>query len=90
LLCWEVSVPAVPKRRLSLERTVTFDELNDIVTVDEAAAFLRVGRSLVYEAVRDRVIPSIRIGRRVLIPKTGLGALLGVGERLVQHHEGKH
>jgi excisionase family DNA binding protein len=38
------------------------------VTVDEAAKLLGIGRTLAYEAVRVGELPTIRIGRRILIP----------------------
>ena len=38
------------------------------VTVDEAAKLLGIGRTLAYEAVRVGDLPTIRIGRRILIP----------------------
>jgi excisionase family DNA binding protein len=46
------------------------------MTVDEAAARLGINRSTAYEAVRRGAIPSIRIGRRVLVPVTALEQLL--------------
>jgi excisionase family DNA binding protein len=53
-----------------------YQDLPDVLTVDEAAAYLRLARSSVYQAVRERVIPSVRIGRRVVIPKRALARLL--------------
>ena len=38
------------------------------VTVDEAAKLLGIGRTLAYEAARIGDLPTIRIGRRILIP----------------------
>lgn len=49
-----------------------FDDLPDILTVDEAAAFLRLGRSSVYDAIRTGEIKAVRIGRRILIPRSAL------------------
>jgi excisionase family DNA binding protein len=40
-----------------------------VLTVEEAAKLLRVSRGSAYEAVRAGVIPSISIGRRILIPR---------------------
>lgn len=45
-------------------------------TVEEAAKALGIGRGLAYEGVRIGAIPSVRIGGRVLIPKSRLQALL--------------
>jgi excisionase family DNA binding protein len=47
------------------------------MSVDEAARLLGIGRGLAYEAVRNGEIPSIRLGRRVLIPRARLLELLG-------------
>jgi excisionase family DNA binding protein len=52
------------------------DDLPDVLTVAEAAKFLRVGRNSVYEAVRRNELPSVRIGRRLLIPKAALTRFL--------------
>ena len=38
------------------------------ITVAEAATRLGIGRNAAYEAARAGLIPSIRIGKRVLIP----------------------
>lgn len=43
-----------------------------VVTVDEAAAMLRISRGSAYEAVRRKEIPAIRIGRRLLVPLAAL------------------
>ncbi|MEX1253320.1 MAG: helix-turn-helix domain-containing protein [Dehalococcoidia bacterium] len=47
-----------------------------VLTVEEAATLLRLSRGSAYEGVRTGAIPSIRVGRRVLIPKARLDALL--------------
>jgi excisionase family DNA binding protein len=46
-------------------------------TVPETAQLLGVSRMTAYAAVRAGVIPSIRIGRRVLVPRAALDRLLG-------------
>jgi excisionase family DNA binding protein len=52
--------------------TTRLADLPDVLTVREAARLLRVGRNSVYEAVRRNELPSVRIGRRLLIPKHAL------------------
>jgi excisionase family DNA binding protein len=47
------------------------------LTVEEAAATLGISRAFAYEAVRRGEIPSIRIGRRVLVPQAALARMLG-------------
>ena len=46
------------------------------VTVDEAAALLGISRTLAYDGVRTGEIPSIRIGRRLLVPRQALERIL--------------
>jgi len=47
-----------------------------VLTVEEARKQLRLSRGLMYEALRRGEIPSIRIGRRILIPANILERLL--------------
>ena len=46
------------------------------LTVEEAAKALGIGRGLAYEGVRTGKIPSVRIGRRVLVPRAALERVL--------------
>ncbi|HPC72554.1 MAG TPA: helix-turn-helix domain-containing protein [Treponema sp.] len=48
------------------------------LTVEETAQLLDLSRSLTYEAVRNGTIPSIKIGRRYLIPKQGIERMLDI------------
>ena len=48
-------------------------------TVEEAAHLIGISRNSAYEAVRRGEIPTIRIGRRILIPRTRLEDLLESG-----------
>ena len=43
-----------------------------VFTVEEAAQLLGISRSFAYEAVQRGEIPSMRIGRRILVPKAAL------------------
>lgn len=47
-------------------------------TVTEAAELLGISRSSAYECVRRREIPSLTLGRRVVIPRRALEALLAI------------
>ena len=47
-----------------------------VLSVEEARKQLGLSRGLMYEAIRRGQIPSIRIGRRILIPRAGLERLL--------------
>ena len=46
------------------------------LTVEETAEVLGLSRAFAYEAVNRGEIPSIRIGRRILVPKVALERLL--------------
>ena len=45
-------------------------------TVEEAAAALGVSRAFAYDAIRRGEIPAIKIGRRILVPRSALDRLL--------------
>ena len=47
------------------------------VSVEEAGAIVGVSRASAYEAVRSGSLPSLRIGRRVVVPLGRLADLLG-------------
>ncbi len=47
------------------------------LTVEEAASLLGISRAFAYESVRRGDIPSIKIGRRVLVPKAALNRMVG-------------
>jgi excisionase family DNA binding protein len=46
------------------------------MSVEEAAMALGVSRGTCYEAVRTGQIPTVRLGRRLLVPVEALRALL--------------
>lgn len=50
------------------------------MTVEEAGHLLGLGRGAAYAAVRRGDIPSVRVGRRVLVPVRPLLAMFGVQE----------
>jgi excisionase family DNA binding protein len=51
-------------------------EAPDVLTVEQTAEVLGVGRGTAYEAVRQGQIPSLRLGRCIRIPRRALEALL--------------
>ena len=46
------------------------------LTVAETAKLLGIGRNLAYDKVKTGEIPVIKLGRRLLVPKKALEALL--------------
>jgi excisionase family DNA binding protein len=47
-----------------------------VVTVGEAAAILEISRGAAYQAAKTKEIPTIRIGRRLLVPLAALERML--------------
>ncbi len=50
------------------------------LSVTEAAEVLGIGRSAAYEAARVGEIPTVRIGKRVLVPIAALERMLAGSE----------
>jgi len=48
------------------------------LTVQEAATLLGIGRNSAYEAVKTGTLPSVQIGRRILVPRAALEQMLMV------------
>jgi excisionase family DNA binding protein len=48
------------------------------LTVEQAAKVLGIGRSTAYELVHTGAIPSLRLGRRIVVPTARLADQLGV------------
>ncbi|HVV84777.1 MAG TPA: helix-turn-helix domain-containing protein [Kofleriaceae bacterium] len=53
---------------------------SEVVTIDEAAAWLRVNRKTLYDAARSRKLPCARLGRRVLLSRAAIEAWLAGGK----------
>jgi len=56
------------------------DDLPPILTVEQTAKVLGISRGLAFAAVRAGDIPSIRIGRRILVPRDRLRQMLGLDD----------
>jgi excisionase family DNA binding protein len=44
----------------------------------EAAHILGIGRNVAYEGAKSGQIPTVRIGKRILVPRAAIDRLLGV------------
>jgi excisionase family DNA binding protein len=68
------------QRALETERTIRAAErgvTRRTYTVDEVGTILGISRAAAFNFVRDGTIPSIRLGRRLLIPAPAIERLLG-------------
>jgi excisionase family DNA binding protein len=61
----------VTKKRVRTKNTAA------VFSVEEAAALLKLGRVTIYKAVKTGKLPSIRVGRKIGIPKRPLLRILG-------------
>lgn len=52
------------------------------LTVTEAATILRISRSTAYALVATGTVPSLKLGRRVIVPIRPLADMLGVAVRV--------
>ena len=64
--------------RRGLPRYATIDR-RLCVTVPEAAEMLGISRNFAYQLVKEGKLPSIRFGKRILIPRVALEKMLGRG-----------
>lgn len=55
------------------------DSYADVLTVNDVMNILHIGRNKAYELLRSKTIPSIRIGKKYVIPKTMMIAFLNNG-----------
>lgn len=56
-------------------------------SVPETAKVLGIGRNLCYDRIKVGEIPAIRIGRRILIPRSALEKLLAAPKSLNSHRQ---
>jgi excisionase family DNA binding protein len=70
---------SIPRPRASVEGMSMEKKLT--ISVPEMAQLLGISRMTAYAAVRDGTIPSLRIGRRVLISRAALDRWLAETNR---------
>ena len=61
---------------LDIEDQMAKDTGRRTRTIEEAAKALGIGRNQAYEAARKGEIPTVRIGKRILVPVAALERLL--------------
>jgi excisionase family DNA binding protein len=65
-------------------------ESPSVLTIEEAAQLLRIGRNSAYEAARRGQIPTVRIGRRLLVPRAALERVLEDAGAAPEDGDGAH
>ncbi len=66
--------PTSPSRHPSVHPS----EMPLLVAVPDAARLLGIGTTLAWDLVRAGGIPSVKLGRRVLVPRAALERLVGM------------
>lgn len=52
--------------------------MNALLTLDEAAARLRIGRSTLYDLIRSRRLRTVKIGARRLVPPSAIDDVIAL------------
>ena len=52
----------------------SYDELPSVLNADQLAAALGISRAGAYQLLNTRTFPTLKIGKRKLVPKDKLGA----------------
>jgi helix-turn-helix protein len=61
------------------QKRIPDPEEQPTLSIPEAGAIFGLSRAASYEAARRQEIPTIRLGRRILVPTAKLRAMLGLG-----------
>jgi excisionase family DNA binding protein len=61
---------------MTVTRCTPVAELPEMLSVEEVACYLDIGKSLAYALIACRELPSVRLGRLVRVPRVALAALL--------------
>lgn len=58
--------------RAEIKKPASLDELPDFCSLEELSRVLQISRSTAYRMAAQGSIPSLRVGRRVIVPKEHL------------------
>jgi hypothetical protein len=67
-----VKTSAIGNEKMGVTRTTPYEDLPDLLRVEEFVAASDTSAWLTYELIRRRELPVIRFGRLLRIPKTAL------------------
>lgn len=57
------------KQKSNMNNKEIFAEYPDVVTPDDLQTMLKIGRSSAYDLLKNKLIKSIRVGKKYIIPK---------------------
>ena len=80
----ESSLPPLGYRTAGIDegQLMATDGRSEMMTVREAALYLRISRDLAYELVKQEDFPALRLGRAIRIPRFGLDQWIAQQARL--------
>lgn len=62
----------------TISRATRFEDLPDVLTIEEVGRFLGIGRNSAYD-LANSTLGALRVGaRRMIVPKAALGTYLGL------------
>lgn len=62
---------------MTMKNDSNFENLPPVLTVEELAEILRIGRNTAYNLVKEKKIKSIQCGRAIRIPRKAIEELIG-------------
>lgn len=48
------------------------EQYNDVIRIEDLCKILNIGKNTAYKVLQNGTIPSVRIGRKYVIPKCGV------------------
>ena len=66
-----------------ITRQTRFEDLPDVLSVEEFRIYLGIGRSTAYELLRRKEVPCVRFGRVIRVPRAAVERYLLKNE----HHQ---
>ena len=61
-----------------MDNNELFKEYNDVVTIEDIMKMLHLGRTTVYEMLKNGTIYSVKIGKKYIVPKKSIIKLISV------------
>ncbi|HET6350848.1 MAG TPA: helix-turn-helix domain-containing protein [Coriobacteriia bacterium] len=58
---------------------MNLDNAEEVLTISEVAKLLRIGRNTAYRMAKRKTIPTLSLGRRLVVPKRALLIMLSDG-----------
>ena len=49
-----------------------YKEYPDVVTIEQLMKMLNIGKNKAYELIKNKTIPTVRIGKKYIIPKVSV------------------